>query len=190
MIGRLPRELRAGVIPDLLTWFIQCAGMPGTAVEARSDRVDNIARWHEAAGSIRSAAYATPYSSIDDYMDRWWYLPELFGERARVHRIRRSDGDRHLHDHPWHFVSLILEGGYTETLEVGEGPVPMHERRRYRAGDVVFRHAEHRHRLEIDDGDCWSLVFTSHTVREWGFWTPEGFVPWRKYDAARQELAA
>ena len=33
-----------------------------------------------------------------------------------VHHFLRSDQDRDLHDHPWHFTSLILWGGYVEEL--------------------------------------------------------------------------
>ena len=33
-----------------------------------------------------------------------------------IHRIYRSDEDLHPHNHPWNFVSIILSGGYVETL--------------------------------------------------------------------------
>jgi hypothetical protein len=31
----------------------------------------------------------------------------------RFHLIWERDQDRHPHDHPWEFQTLILEGGYT-----------------------------------------------------------------------------
>lgn len=180
---RLPPELRSGIVPDLLSWFMLCAGNTGESLEARDDRVGNLDRWYEVAHAVRHAAYRTPYAPIGSYMDRWWFMPELYGERARVHRTNRSDHARHFHDHPWHFVSVILEGGYSEQIEVQPGANPLYETRRYRAGDVLFRHAEHRHRLEIEPGiEAWSLVFTAPKSRDWGFWTPEGFVPWRDYE--------
>lgn len=182
MGSRLPIELRSGIVPQILTWFMQCAGMPPEAVDPRHESTEGRGDWPDFAAGVRAAAARTPYEPIIDYMDRWWYEPEIFGERARVHRTRRSDHDRHLHDHPWHFVSVILDGGYTEELEIpGAGGVT--DRRRYRPGDILFRHAGHRHRLELEEGaECWSLVFTSHNVRDWGFWTPEGFVPWQQYE--------
>jgi hypothetical protein len=182
VIARLPQELRSGIVPRILNWFLTTSNMPVHAIDPRSERLPDLASWEELQGSIRAAAYRTPYEPIVDYMDRWWFMPEIFGERARLHRIRRSDHDRHMHDHPWHFVSVILEGGYTEEIEIIGTGIACGERRRFRPGDVLFRHAEHRHRLELDDGaDCWSLVFTSPNARDWGFWTAEGFVPAAQY---------
>jgi hypothetical protein len=181
MGSRLPVELRSGIVPDVLQWFIRCSSLPADSVDPRAQSITSP-DMADFASCIRAIAARSPYEPIVDYMDRWWFLPEIFGERARVHRTRRSDHDRHLHDHPWHFVSVILEGGYSEEIEVANAG-GLTDRRRYRPGDVLFRHAEHRHRLEIEDGgDCWSLVFTSHNVREWGFWTERGFVPWQQYD--------
>lgn len=188
MNARLPLELRTGIVTDVLAWFLRCSGEPGYMVEPTVDTIEDMQRWPEVSHAIRAASYRTPYSDISDYMERWWFLPEFFGERARLHRTLRSDRARDLHDHPWHYVSIILEGGYVEEIEVAHGLNPLTERRRYRPGDVLFRHAEHRHRLEVDEGiDCWSLVLTSHNVREWGFWTSSGFVPWREY--SQLELA-
>jgi hypothetical protein len=179
--ARLALEERNGLTTAIAAWFMNCAGRPGYAVEPKSERYYTAPqRWGDFAHSVICGAQRTPYSPIGDYMDRFWYMPEITGERARVHRTRRSDRDRHLHDHPWHFVSIILTGGYTEELLLDGDPAS--GRQRFRAGDVLFRHAEHRHRLEIEPGeDCWSLVFTSPNCRDWGFWTPEGFVPWREY---------
>jgi hypothetical protein len=183
MTARLPFELRNGVVDTVHAWFAACDMLPGREVNPQTEQRfaanDSFKAW---AHSVIVAAQRTPYFSIVDYMDRWWYMPELLGERARVHRIRRSDHDRHLHDHPWHFASIILDGGYTEVLQSGdETPVP----RRIRPGDIAFRHAEHRHRLELEPGaDCWTLVLTSPNNREWGFWMAEGFVPWRDYENA------
>lgn len=185
MDTRLPVEARLGIIPDLLAWFMRCAGGTGQTIEPQHDSmIDSCMpwKWRDFVSSIRSTAYRTPYAPIGDYMERWWYMPELFGERARVHRTMRSDRDRDLHDHPWHFVSIILDGGYSEEIELASGPCPLRETHRYRAGDVLFRHAEHRHRLELEEGsECLSLVFTSQNLRDWGFWTTGGFVPWREY---------
>lgn len=181
MGARLPAELRSGIVSEALSWFIQCAGQPGTAIEPKTSEAINLGRWPDFANAVIDTAQGTPYYAIGDYMDRWWYMPEIFGERARVHCTRRSDQDRDRHDHPWHFVSVILRTGYTEELEVPNAG-GLADRRRFRPGDVLFRHAEHRHRLELDEGtECWSLVFTAPKCREWGFWTPAGFVPWREY---------
>lgn len=180
---RLPLELRNGIVPHVASWFVLCNGQPGDAVEPRNEAVVRNAAWTTFVAHVQGTAARTPYSAIGDYMDRWWYLPEIFGERARVHRTLRSDHGRDRHDHPWHFVSLILEGGYTEELDIPGTDGDLTDRRRYRPGDLLFRHAEHRHRLELEEGTpCLSLVFTSQNVRDWGFWTPSGFVHWELYN--------
>jgi hypothetical protein len=185
--ARLPLAMRNGILAETQAWFTRCMGVPGNAIAPQLHQdlvftggVDGESfQWRSLAQSVISTAQRTPYEPIGDYMERWWFLPEIYGERARVHRTLRSDNARDAHDHPFHFVTVILENGYTEEIETVHGM----ERRRYRAGDVLFRHAEHRHRLEIEPGmDCWSLVFTSPIVREWGFWTPAGFVPWADYE--------
>lgn len=187
MIDRLPLELRSGIVTDALAWFIACTGRPGALIDPKAQHpCYDPKSWADFASSVRAAAYRTPYAAIGDYMDRYWYLPEIFGERARLHRTRRGDKGRDLHDHPWHFVSVILEGGYTEEVSA-EQPLGAHdgltERLRWRAGDVLFRHAEHCHRLDMEPGEeCWSLVFTAPKTREWGFWTAKGFVPWPEYE--------
>lgn len=185
MESRPPLELSSGLVAEVLAWFLQCGTTPGHLIEPRHDSILEACmpwKWRDFASSVRSASYRSPYAPIGDYMERYWLLPEIFGERARVHRIMRSDRGRDVHDHPWHFVSIILEGGYTEEIELEGGANPLREIHRYRPGDILFRHAEHRHRLQLEDGaDCWSLVFTSQNVRDWGFWMAGGFVPWREY---------
>ena len=34
-----------------------------------------------------------------------------------VHGIYKADEDKHLHSHPWNFISIVLKGSYTEELE-------------------------------------------------------------------------
>ena len=95
-----------------------------------------------------------------------------------LHNLLRSDIDRDLHDHPWSFISIILQGGYKEHTFSGV--------RTHRPGAVLFRPAKWAHSLEMNKPG-WSLVFAGKTVRPWGFHTPDGWVLWRKYDAEQAE---
>lgn len=92
---------------------------------------------------------------------------------VRFHHLLASDADRDLHDHPWDFVSLILEGSYIETTPAAE--------RRFSAGDVLVHRAEDAHRLTLPDGPVWSYVTTGPFVKTWGFQTPRGWVSWHDY---------
>lgn len=125
------------------------------------------------------------------YMARYWLIPyNRFGISARVHHILRSDEDRHLHDHPWWSVSIILRGGYFEKLPTTcgycglEGCDRAGSRKVWRGpGSVVFRRARDWHQLELDADylndwrrECWTLFVTGPKRKDhdpehacWGF---------------------
>lgn len=117
------------------------------------------------------------------------------------HTFLRSDADRCLHDHPWPFVSLILSGGYYEEI-----PLVPHDDPRLtvqlwrRPGSLLFRRAEHRHRVILADGNgdptgappselgpvpSTSLVLRGPKVRTWGFWTRTGWQRWTDFIEAK-----
>ena len=87
----------------------------------------------------------------------------------RLHHILRSDEDRHHHDHPFSFLSLILSGGYVEHR-------PGHEPTDCPPGTLVFRKAEELHKLELRNGDAWTLVVSGPIRRQWGFHTEAGWI--------------
>lgn len=118
---------------------------------------------------LLSRAARSPYDHLPGYMNRYWLVPladpvhgrgcgpvswwrrpvawtlQQFGIAVRIHEILRSDDDRALHDHPWPYLTVILSGGYYEhtvdafgELSTWHGP-----------GDVLYRSADFRHRLEL-----------------------------------------
>ncbi|MGH8701541.1 MAG: hypothetical protein ACREVR_10275, partial [Burkholderiales bacterium] len=108
----------------------------------------------------------------------------------RLHNTMRPDRDRHLHDHPWWNVSLILKGGYVEKLPVSQKSARWHmhtsdgvmvEDARFARRDVgaiVVRRATDRHSLvALSCVPCWSLFIVGRKRRGWGFHTPQGWVP-------------
>lgn len=124
------------------------------------------------------------------YMRRWFFWCPWFG--IRVHQILRSDADRHLHDHPWDFASLLLTGGYTEIVlrdDVGPdtaqklaamGDVRLMAQRTWGRWSLVRHKAEDLHRLLLAR-PIWTLVFTGPKRKSWGFLTEDGMVPWHEY---------
>jgi hypothetical protein len=134
---------------------------------------DRVATLLERIGARR------PYLHLEGYMERFWILrtPWL---SARIHRILRSDHDRDLHDHPWDYASVILRGGYFEITADGE--------RWYGPGSIVFRRADHLHRLVLREGSSTTTLFVHRRkTRDWGFRTATGWIDWRTYVAARGE---
>lgn len=118
-------------------------------------------------------------------------LARIRGWNLYIHHFHRSDEDRELHDHPWGFWSLILWGGYVEvTPAQREFTTSLNEPRVKRAwigpGKLIYRPAEWIHRVEIPVGKCsWSLVVTTSKRRCWGFWTRQGWVPWKLFTSNR-----
>lgn len=88
-----------------------------------------------------------------------------------LHKFLRSDDDRALHDHPWWFISFLIQGQYREIL-----PTSTILRHQF---SLAFRRAKHIHRVElIDNEPCYTLVLTGRKIRKWGFWCPQGFIPY------------
>ncbi len=101
-----------------------------------------------------------------------------------------------MHDHPWNFISIILKGGYVEYREKTEfDPLAIEglddthpvwiETRIYHPGQILFRKATDKHKLEIHQHAI-TLVITFKKIRNWGFWTPKGFVGWQQYEPSNK----
>lgn len=115
----------------------------------------------------------------EPYLRRWHVLPRNRWFNVYVHCIHRDDPDRGLHDHPYANVSLVLAGVYRETLEidyVGDPYVSIDRE----AGDIVCRLPSTPHRLTLKSSRAVTIFVTGPRVREWGFWTPEGWKPWHE----------
>ncbi len=131
-----------------------------------------------AIADLIQAATLTPYEHIGDYMSRFYFFPERYDKRIRVHHIGRSDSAEALHDHPWQFVSIILRGRYIEHTPSGAAE--------FRAGDCLWRPIDTRHRIELFPGeDVWSLVITGPREQDWQFY-PHAQAP-RRDPAERTE---
>lgn len=118
----------------------------------------------------------------DPYLDRLRIVQTpWFG--VYLHHIHRPDRDRHPHDHPWFFASLVLAGSYEESVwpdKRSTAGVLVRRRRRFSAA-ALGRDAAHI--ITTVKGPLWTLVLTGPRRAEWGFWVQGEFVPWRKYIA-------
>lgn len=119
------------------------------------------------------------------YMLRWWVIPRNRWFNVYLHKILRDDDDRALHDHPWPSVSFLLSGSVRERFVQpirDDEQVDWAFSRVLKAPSIVYRSATFRHRLELLGGrPCWTLFVTGPYQRSWGFWCPQGFVPWRDF---------
>ena len=110
----------------------------------------------------------------DHQLQRWFILPRNPFQNVYLHRFLRSDDDRALHDHPWDNRSWMLDGEYLEHLQDGSTATRF-------AGDVVERRAIEAHRVELVTGPAVTLFFTGPVVRDWGFYCPQGWRPWKEF---------
>lgn len=116
-----------------------------------------------------------------------------------IHKVLQSDPDC-LHDHPWNFISIILKGGYWEGTtpdQVLTGNELEYFKLKYKNAiyyrwfgpcRILFRKAEWKHRLKLEDTKIWggkkpatTLVIMFRRRREWGFYMKDGWVPYFKY---------
>lgn len=113
------------------------------------------------------------------YMLRWHIIPKNRLFNIYLHHILNSDDERAVHDHPWWYISVILAHGYYEVTRPIQGSM-FEFSLWYKAGHVLFRKAQHAHRLVVSPKrGCWTLFFTGRKVRKWGFHCPQG---WRSHD--------
>jgi hypothetical protein len=152
----------------------------------------------------------------DIYLIRCWLVqPEkiVAGEEeilsssnaVMLHFFPRGDDDQCLHNHPWHFRTTILQGGYAEhlppaswldrylhilaqgcTVDQEGRPIPGpdwdREIQTRDVGESVEHQAWDLHCVGTVLPDTWTLVRTSPKIASWGFHPPgKPFVGWRAY---------
>ena len=121
-------------------------------------------------------AMRTPYIHLEGYLNRYWLFPYgslPFGIAIRLHHILRSDNDRHLHDHPFAFLSIVLRGGYyEERLARSYGKIELRRRVWRGPGSIAFRRATDFHQLHLPKyhgASCWTLFISFRAQQPWGF---------------------
>jgi len=128
---------------------------------------------------------------LGDYMHRW-ILRHPWGT-LRLHHILRSDEDRHLHDHPFDFTSLLLTGGYVEITHgemlLNGQPILVPLQRTWPRFSIVHKRAEESHRLVLTR-PVWTFVVSGPKRRSWGFHTEQGWVNHRDYLHLYPEVVA
>lgn len=147
--------------------------------------------------------YLTPWSRYDrDNPPFWSQFTKRLLFNIYLHKFIRSDYEEACHDHPWVFnISILLDGDYWEHTLVGKF---------FRqAGMTKFRWGKAPHRVELlgpmrgemgipfepkddnpDGSDAnllnskypvWTIFITGPVVRNWGFYCPKGWIPWKQF---------
>jgi|SRR5579885_579264 len=105
-----------------------------------------------------------------------------------IHRILKSDGDKHMHDHPWGFFSFILEGAYKEITCFAPN-FNIHDPHEfvYYSGSLVHHTAEDCHKLTLLSESVLTLVFAYGKRRVWGYQTEQGWIDFQSYRKLKNE---
>jgi hypothetical protein len=144
------------------------------------------------------------------YLRRWALTVDWLGS-IKLHRMDAPDPGEDLHDHPWHFWSLVLWGGYTEErapireaskVAAIDAMVPRrpgvayhgmrgNEESRRRLSLRALRLDECHRIVHLHRSPTWTLVVCGPRRRRWGFYGPDGFRPAPEYDhtASKQRHA-
>jgi hypothetical protein len=85
-----------------------------------------------------------------------------------LHFIAKSDEDKHPHSHPWNFFSLVLWGGYAETLTTHKTNIVSHHARSILS--CSHRFYDDYHKIVLVK-PTWTLVFVSPNKDDydWGY---------------------
>lgn len=144
-------------------------------------------------------AMRTPYTPItkDDevYMERYWLFnrfdtaaskKQRFPWSIQLHKILVEDRDRHPHDHPWDFRTLIMDGWYDEERVVSpNSPWRAYGdcvERRLSAGDTASIKFNEFHRVSaVSPGGVWTVFITGPYQGTWGFLVDGVKVKYREY---------
>lgn len=101
------------------------------------------------------------YKSLKGYLERYTVL--LLGKlHVRLHKILSEDKTPYLHTHPFHYISIILRGGYTEKLTKREIV--------HKPGSIILRKNTTAHRIQSVSPNTLTLFFTWKTPNySWQF---------------------
>lgn len=102
-----------------------------------------------------------------------------------LHRISKSDEDKHSHDHPWNFWSWILWGSYREVYSLPPSHLAVHYAT-YRPGQVARHAALDAHSITLLTPVVWTLVLTTGRSRVWGYQTKQGWIDFKSYRSLKR----
>lgn len=105
------------------------------------------------------------------YLRRYFMCEHPDGAQEWIHQFVSRDGDRHLHSHPWHAVSTILVGHYTEEY-MDDGEIKTDT---FYAGENNILDPGHIHRIAYISPYCWThMLVGASRLPQWFFVDDKG----------------
>jgi hypothetical protein len=116
------------------------------------------------------------------YLHRWGLSIDRIGG-IYLHRMDAPDPGIDMHSHPWAWVGIILKGGYQELRSTENNPEESTWTTRH-PGSIKSMGLNEIHTITgLLKKNSWSLVIKGPYRRAWGFFTPDGFMVDKEYDA-------
>jgi hypothetical protein len=93
---------------------------------------------------------------------RRWQILKTPWFSIYIHGIYAPDQDKHLHNHPWDYKSLVLKGSYIEETNNGVNLLKF--------GSVTSRNGEDYHKIKtLLTNSVYTLFIVSPAKRTWGY---------------------
>lgn len=132
-----------------------------------------------------------PYTNIKDFLYRFTLIK--FGKlHIRLHLIADKDQSSLYHNHPFHYVSIILRGGYVEKILLPSGEIVTKDHSLF---SLICRRNNVFHRIEKIHGKTltlflaygnygWKAINTEHSADD-GIYqrTIQGKLVWSKKES-------
>lgn len=100
---------------------------------------------------------------------RRWRLISTKYFSVYIHEIFKADEDKHLHDHPWNYISITLTGKFGEFSRESIDPLSL----KYNilsSSSIVTRKATTFHKIQILlSNKVTTLFITGKKHRDWGY---------------------
>lgn len=92
--------------------------------------------------------------------------------RIYIHQICRSDEDRHLHTHPWDYISLLLKGSYEQEFQTND----VHGWTYHSGLSLTKLDRYSAHRITLHTPEVWTLFFAhgKRSIWDWGYMLDNG----------------
>jgi hypothetical protein len=93
---------------------------------------------------------------------RRWEILKTRWFSIYIHGIYEADQDKHLHNHPWDYKSIVLKGSYIEETLTGNNVM--------RPLKMVTRDGKDYHKIkELKSKSVYTLFIVSPVKRIWGY---------------------
>ena len=101
------------------------------------------------------------------YLERYHIKNDQDGTQHWLHRFLRNDAEKHMHSHPWHAVSTVICGSYTEDVRRTDGSIL---ERSYKAGSTNYIPEDKIHRIIAVSPNTWThMIVSPERLDEWFF---------------------